>query len=119
MEPRKMPTRDYRETLRERAQVDAEFRKEMLKGAVRCMFNGEPKIGRLLLYDCVYATIGFDELSKKTGKQRESLEHMLSRDGDPSAGDLFGIVDTIAENESVMLEVLVKRRHHAEELVAA
>ena len=114
-----MPTRDYRETLRERAQVDAEFRKEMLKGAVRCMCNGEPKIGRLLLNDCVYATIGFDELSKKTGKEHESLEHMLSRDGDPRAGDLLGIVAVVAEHEGIELDVLVTQRHRSEQLVAA
>ena len=91
----------------------------MLKGAVRCMFNGEPKIGRLLLYDCVYATIGFDELSKKTGKQRESLEHMLSRDGDSSAGDLLGVVAAIARHEGIELDVHVDQKSRTEELVAA
>lgn len=114
-----MPTRDYRETLRERAQDEPEFRVEMLKGAVRCMCNGEPKIGRLLLYDCVYATIGFDELSKKTGKQRVNLEHMLSRDGDPSADELLGIVAVVAKHEGIELDVHVAQKTRAEELVAA
>lgn len=114
-----MPTRDYRETLLERAQDEPEFRVEMLKGAVRCMCNGEPKIGRLLPYDCVYATIGFDELSKKTGMQRESLEHMLSRDIDPSADELLGIVAVVAKHEGIELDVHVDQKSRTEELVAA
>ena len=115
----RMPTRDYRETLRERAQREPEFGELMLKGALRCMLNGEPRIGRLRLYNYVYAAIGFDELSQKTGKQREDLEHMLSRDGDPRAEDLLGIVASVAKHEGIELDVLVVPRGHYEQQQAA
>ena len=114
-----MPTRDFIESVRERAQSDPDFGKALLREAMSCMLNGEPKIGRLLLHDYADAVIGFDELSQKTGKPIEDLEHMLSRDGDPSAGDLLGIVAVVAKHEGVELEVLVKQRSHAKELVAA
>ena len=114
-----MLTRDYRETLRERAQDEPEFRVEMLKGAVRCMCNGEPRIGRLLLNDYVYASLGFDELSQKTGKPPEDLEHMLSRDGDPSACDLLEIVAVVAEHEGIALDVQVVPRGQYERQLAA
>ena len=39
------PTRDFFETVRERARDEPEFRKALLKEAVRCMLNGEVEIG--------------------------------------------------------------------------
>ena len=114
-----MPTRDHIETVRERAQVDPEFRHALLKEAMSCMLNGEPRIGRILLHDYADAVIGFDELSRKTGETRESLERTLSRNGDPGANDLLRIVAVIAEHENVELEVHVATRDRSEQLVAA
>ncbi len=114
-----MPTRDYRETFRERAQSEPEFREELLKVAAHSMLNGEPEVGRIMLRDFVVAAIGIDELSQKIGKSRESLEHVLSDGVDPRAGDLLGIVAAIAEHEGLELEVQVAQRSRAEQLVAA
>ena len=114
-----MPTRDFIESVRERARSDSDFGKSLLREAMSCMVKGEPRIGRLLLRDYADAVIGFDELSQKTGKQRDDLEHMLSRDGDPSAGDLFGIVAAVAKHEGIELEVLVVPRVQAEQRLAA
>ena len=114
-----MPTRDHIETVRERAQVDPEFGKALLREAISCMLNGEPRIGRILLHDYADAVIGFDELSRKTGETRESLERVLSRNGDPRANDLLRIVAVIAEHEDVELDVQVAPRGHSEQLVAA
>ena len=114
-----MSTRDFIESVRERAQSDPDFGKALLREAMSCMLNGEPKIGRLLLHDYAEAVIGFDELSKKTGESPKDLEHMLSRDGDPSAGDLLGVVAAIAKHEGIELDVHVAQKTRAEELVAA
>ena len=114
-----MPTRDFIESVRERAQVDPEYGKALLREAVSCMLKGEPKTGRLLLHDYADAVIGFDELSLKAGESRESLERILSRNGDPRAEDLLGIVAAIAEHENVELDVRVVQRSRTEQLVAA
>ena len=114
-----MPTRDHIESVRERAQVDPEFGKALLREAVSCMLKGEPRIGRILLHDYADAVIGFDELSRKTGETRESLECILSRNGDQGANDLLRIVAVIAEHEDVELDVQVAPRGHSEQLVAA
>ena len=114
-----MPTRDFRETVRERAHDEPEFRQALLRGAVRCMLNGEVDIGCETLYDCIEPGVGFDELSRKTGKTRESLERILSDGGEPRADDLLGIVAAIAEHEDVELDVQVAHRGHSEERVAA
>ena len=112
-------TRDFRETVRERAHDEPEFRQALLRGAVRCMLNGEVDIGRETLYDCIEPGIGFDELSQKIGKSRECLERILSDDGAPRADDLLGIVAALAEYENMELEVQVAHRGRAEQLMAA
>ena len=114
-----MLTRDYRETLRERAQDEPEFGHELLKGAVRCILNGEPKIGRLRLHNYVYASLGIDELSLKTGKPPEVLDHMLSSDEDPSAGDLLGIIAAVSAHQGIALDVQVVPRGQYERQLAA
>ena len=112
-------TRDYRETFWERARREPEFRHELLKSAVRCMLNGEPEVGRIMLRDFVVAAIGVDELSQKIGKSRESLEEVLSDGSDPRADDLLGIVAAIAEHEGLVLDVQATQRSRAEQLAAA
>ena len=112
-------TRDFRETVRERAHDEPEFRQALLREAVRCMLNGEVDIGRETLYDCIEPGVGFDELSRKTGKSRESLECILSDGGDPRADDLLAVIAAIAEHEGVELDVQVAHRGHSEERVAA
>ena len=114
-----MPTRDFFETVRERARDEPGFRQELLKEAVRCMLIGDVEIGCETLRDVVVTNLGFDELSRKTGKSLEGLERILSNGSDPRAGDLLGIVAVVAKHEGVELEVLVKQRSHAKELVAA
>ena len=84
----------------------------MLREAMSCMVKGEPRIGRLLLHDYAEAVIGFDELSLKTGKQRDDLEHMLSGEGDPLAEELLGIVAAVAKHEGIALDVQVVPRGH-------
>ena len=114
-----MPTRDFRETVRERAHDEPEFRQALLREAISCVLNGEPRIGRILLHDYADAVIGFDELSRKTGESRESLERILSRNGDPRADDLLAIVAAIAEHEDVEIDVRVAQRSRAKQLAAA
>ena len=114
-----MPTRDHIETVRERAQIDPEFRHALLKEATSCVLNGEPRIGRILLRDYIDVAMGFEELSRKTGETRESLERILSQIGEPRADDLLAIVTAIAEHEDVEIDVQVAQRSRAEQLVAA
>ena len=113
-----MPTRDFIESVRERAQVDPEFGKALLREAVSCVLNGEPRIGRILLHDYADAVIGFEKLSRKTGESRESLDRILSRNGAPRADELLAIIAAIAEHEDVEFDVQAVHRGRAEQLVA-
>ena len=112
-------TRDFKETVQERARREPEFRQELLKSATRCLLDGEPVVGRIMLRDYIAADTDFDELSRKSGESHESLERILSDGGNPRADDLLGIVAAIAEHENVELDVQVARRGHSEERVVA
>ena len=103
-----MLTRDYRETLRERAQDEPEFGHELLKGAVRCMLNGETEVGQIILSDYI-----------NSGRCSGDLERMLNPDGDPHADNLLRIVAAITKQENIALDVRVVPRGQYERQLAA
>ena len=44
-------TRDFKETVQERALKDPEFRAELLRGGIECMLVGDIETGKALLRD--------------------------------------------------------------------
>ncbi|MCD5417609.1 transcriptional regulator, partial [Candidatus Bipolaricaulota bacterium] len=53
-------TRDFKKTVKERAQRDSEFSVALLDEAISLFLNGEPEVARLVLRDLVNATVGFE-----------------------------------------------------------
>lgn len=53
-------TRDFRETVRDRAQRDPEFRRGLLEEALQAVLEGEPEVAEVLLRDYLSATVGLD-----------------------------------------------------------
>ena len=66
-------TRDYKQTVIERAQRDPAFGKALLDEAATLFLNGEPDTARLILRDLVNATVGFEGLAAATSKPSKSL----------------------------------------------
>jgi DNA-binding phage protein len=90
-------TRDFKETVKERAARDPAFAKAMLDEAATAFLNGEPHVARLILRDLVNASVGFEELARETKRPSKSLHRMLSEKGNPSMDNLaaiFGAVRT-------------------------
>ena len=52
-------TKDFRETIRERAQREPRFRKALLREAIELMLSGDEKTGCAILRNYINATIGF------------------------------------------------------------
>ena len=100
-------TRSFNETVRARAQADPEFRQALLREAIECILNGELAVGRSVLRDCVNATLGFQELEKRTHIPAKSLMRMLSPKGSPSAENLFTILAVLQETERVRFSVRI------------
>ena len=66
-------TRDFKETIQERARRDAAFREALLKEAVDAMLSGDVETGKTVLRDYINATVGFDKLATVTKKSPKSL----------------------------------------------
>ena len=98
-------TRDFKETVRARAERDPAFREELLKEGVECLLAGDVDAGKIILRDYINATIGFDELGSITNKPPKSLMRMFSPSGNPHARNLFEVISRIQQHEGVQLEV--------------
>ena len=98
-------TRDFKQTIVERAQRDPAFGKALLDEAATLFLNGEPDTARLILRDLVNATVGFEGLAQATDKPSKSLHRMLSEHGNPSMDNLAAIFGAVRENLGVKIQV--------------
>jgi DNA-binding phage protein len=97
-------TRDFKQTVVERAQRDPAFAQALLDEAATLFLNGEPEAARLILRDLVNATIGFEQLAALTDKPSKSLHRMLSPAGNPSMDNLASIFQVMRECFNVKLQ---------------
>ena len=98
-------THDFKETIRARAQADADFRQALLREGVECVINGDLATGKAVLRDYVNATVGFQKLEKKTHIPAKSLMRMLGPKGSPSAENLTNIITALQRAEGVRFSV--------------
>jgi hypothetical protein len=101
-------TRDFKETVRARAQRDERFRIALLKEAADCFLGGDLDTGRAVLRDYVHATVGFEHLARATAKSPKSLMRMLGPGGNPQVSNLFAILSYLQKQARVKLEVIAR-----------
>ena len=70
-------TREFKETVQVRLRSDRKYRKELLREGVECLLGGDLDTGKAILRDYINATIGFEELSRRTKRPTKSLMRML------------------------------------------
>lgn len=97
-------TRDFRQTVLDRARRDPDFAKALLDEAATLFLNGEAQPARLILRDLVNATIGFEALASQIAKPAKSLHRMLSERGNPSMENLAAIFGAVRKALGVALE---------------
>ena len=98
-------TKDFKETVRERARKDRRFRQALLSEAADCFLAGDVATGKSVLRDYVHATVGFEELGRVTKKSPKSLLRMLGPAGNPQASNLFAILEYLQKKEHIRLAV--------------
>lgn len=98
-------TRDFKETIKSRAAHDGAFRAALLTEAVELLLADDVAIGRNVLRDYINATIGFDELAAKIGKPTKSLMRMFGPSGNPTAQNLFSVINHLQKATGVSLVV--------------
>jgi DNA-binding phage protein len=101
-------THDFEETIRARAQRNPDFRRALLREAVECIINGDFATGKAVLRDYVNATVGFQNLEKRTDIPAKSLMRMLGPKGNPSAANLSSILSALQKREGVHFELALK-----------
>ena len=106
-------TRNFKDTIKERAVRDPEFREGLLRESVECMLSGDIETGKSILRDYINATIGFEELGNLTDKSPKSLMRMLSISGNPTASNLFEMIEMLREKEGVNFEVHTVQQKNA------
>lgn len=97
-------TRDFKETIIERAKNDPKFRRSMLLRGIALLIAGnkeDVQTGKSFIRDYINATIGFPTLAKVTSIPKESLMRMLSPSGNPSLNNLNQVTHTLLEAEGV------------------
>jgi hypothetical protein len=102
-------TKDFRETIRERAQKEPKFRKALLREAIELLLSGDEKTGRAILRNYINATVGFRQLEEATSIPANSLMRMFGPNGNPSARNLFGVLAHLQAQEGVNFEIRPRR----------
>lgn len=102
-------THDFKETVRDRAQRDQQFRQALLREAVESILHGDLQTGKAVLRDYVNATVGFQGLEKRTHIPAKSLMRMLGPKGSPSAANLSSILVALQKSEGVHFALALRR----------
>lgn len=69
------------------------------------MLDGELGVARNLVRDVIKGSIGYAELSRRTGTPEKSLIRMFGRNGNPTAANLSRIFEHLQRYEGVTLQV--------------
>lgn len=98
-------TRNFRDTVRARADRDPAFRKALFQEAVQALLQGETDDGRAALRAYINATIGFERLGEVLGRPPKSLMRMFGPVGNPTAENLLGVISVLQEETGVHLKI--------------
>jgi DNA-binding phage protein len=98
-------TREFKETVKARAERDPAFREALLFEAVEQLLAGELADGKAVLRDYINATVGFERLAKATGTPSKSLMRMLGPKGNPRASNLLTMIGKLQRISKVHLAV--------------
>lgn len=99
-------TRNFKETVKDRANRDPEFRNQLLTEALEAIVCGEVEVAKILLRDYINATIGFESVGKAVDKSPKSLMRMLSQDGNPNVKNLFSVTRFLQKKAGVQFSVV-------------
>lgn len=98
-------TKPFSETVQERARQEPSFRKGLLEEAAECFLNGELVVCRIILTDCVMASVGISGLAEMTGRSPRSLARLFSKTSNPQPHALLEVIQRLREYEDLRFAV--------------
>ena len=97
--------RSFNAIVQERAGREPPFAGALLEEAVQCMLTGELAIARSLIRDVIKGSIGYPELSRRTGTPEKSLVRMFGPNGNPTAANMASVLLQLQHHGRVRLQV--------------
>jgi DNA-binding phage protein len=98
-------TKDFRETVKARADRDPAFRAGLYQEAVQAMLDGDFGTAKILLRDVINATVGFARLGSRIEVPEKSLMRMFGPTGNPRAENLIAVVAALKDECRLSLTV--------------
>lgn len=98
-------TREFSQTVKERAERDPDFRRGLLEEALQAFFEDDIETGKIVLRDYINATVGFESLGESLGKNPKSLMRMLSPTGNPRTDNFFSMVSHLNQREGFSVRI--------------
>jgi DNA-binding phage protein len=107
--------RSFDEVVQARVGREEGFADALLQEAVQEMLAGELDVARSLIRDVIKGSIGYAELSRRTGTPEKSLVRMFGPRGNPTAANMFSVLAQLQRHSGVSLQVksvrLPRKRH--------
>ena len=94
-------SREFKELVVTRANIDPEFRKGLIIEAINMILSGEIAAGRIMLRDYINATGAMDDICKQLNKHKSSISRMLGPSGNPTLENIVPIIRACADRERI------------------
>jgi hypothetical protein len=117
-------TREFQETVKNRATADVEFRNGLLTEALNAVIRGEWEVAKILLRDYINATEGFASVGAAIDKSPKNLMRMLSTGGNPSGSNLCLLIHHLQRKAGLSFQVVsfskvgTRTKSHANRAIA-
>ena len=97
--------RSFDEVVQARVGREEAFADALLQEAVQEMLAGELDVARSLIRVVIKGSMGYAELSRRTGTPEKSLVRMFGPNGNPTAANIFSVLAQLQRHSGVSLQV--------------
>jgi DNA-binding phage protein len=101
--------RSLDEIVQNRAARDSAFASALLEEAVELMLAGELPVARYLIRNVIKGSMGYAELSRRTGTPEKSLVRMFGPSGNPTVANVSNVLRELQRHSRVRLRVHAQR----------
>lgn len=106
----KMPAAvPWEPVIERRVRGEPKFVQGLLEEAVQALIDNEIAVARNLLRSVIKGTMGYRQLAIATGFPEKSLIRMFGPAGNPTARNLFAVIDCLRRNARIELTVRAAR----------